>query len=84
MAATISTTCERCGTVDVPVPATRLSLSLSETESRNVLHFACPSCGTDQLHHVTERGTRLLTGAGITVAVEVESEAAVESPRFAD
>ena len=85
MAATIRTTCVSCGSVDVPVDQARLSLSMTAGDRRNVLDFVCPSCRREVTQRMTERATRLLADAGITVAMPAASTAAADSgPRVTD
>lgn len=72
MPATIRARCERCGPVEVPVFAARLSLTidaedLRREDLRNTVDFECPRCGAARRQQVDERGTRLLSSAGITV-----------------
>ncbi|HEU5005482.1 MAG TPA: hypothetical protein VFT67_00840 [Jatrophihabitantaceae bacterium] len=67
MASTIRTDCTSCGTVDVSVTAGRLLLGTAPGVS-NVVEFTCPNCRQVGRHAVDERGTRLLSAAGITLA----------------
>lgn len=45
-----------------------LLLDVSPGTIGNVVEFSCPRCHRSGRHSVDERGTRLLTAAGITVA----------------
>jgi hypothetical protein len=67
VASTIRIDCPSCGAIDVPVGAARLLLDLGSETAGNVVEYTCPRCGQTGHHPVTERGTRLLTAAGITV-----------------
>lgn len=68
MSSTIRATCDHCGTVEVPVESARLELAL-DGDPRNTALLTCPSCGGALAQRVTERATRLLSGAGIDVVV---------------
>jgi hypothetical protein len=65
---TIRTRCERCGTVDVPVDSALLEVPL-EGDARNVALLTCPACDQTITVPVGERATRLLSSAGISVAM---------------
>lgn len=66
MAATVMTTCERCGDVELPIAAA--SLSIPGHDAVTAVEFRCPQCDTPQRRVVTERATLLLlrAGAGVT------------------
>jgi hypothetical protein len=51
--------------VDVPIGATRLVLALEGPDTRNTLLFDCPDCSATTSQRITERGTRLLSSAGV-------------------
>jgi hypothetical protein len=65
VATTVRATCARCGAVEVPIDATQLVLALDGPDTRNTLLFDCPDCGATTNQRVTERGTRLLSSAGV-------------------
>jgi hypothetical protein len=67
VASTIRIDCPTCGTTEVPVAAARLLLDLRAETGGNVVEYTCPRCHQLGHHPVDERGTRLLTAAGITV-----------------
>lgn len=51
--------------MEVPIGAARLVLALAGPDTRNTLLFDCPDCGATSSQRVTERGTRLLSSAGV-------------------
>jgi predicted RNA-binding Zn-ribbon protein involved in translation (DUF1610 family) len=76
---TIRTTCTTCGTVTVPIQASRLLLGIHADQPANLVEFTCPECGAERSERVGERATRLLCAAGITVAApQSPSESARE------
>jgi hypothetical protein len=79
MSCSVRTVCALCGTVDVPLAAARLSLTVRGEDLRNALWFTCPKCGLNVSQPVDERGTRLLSAAGITVVTQ--SHAPVDTGR---
>jgi hypothetical protein len=46
---------------------------LHNEDLRNTLDFECPSCRTTRGQRVDERGTRLLSSAGITVVAPLSA-----------
>jgi hypothetical protein len=68
MSTTVRVKCDRCGTVDVPIDSALLELPL-EGDTRNVALLTCPTCQQQLAVPVSERATRLLSSAGISVAV---------------
>lgn len=68
MAATVITTCGRCGDVELPVAGARL-LVPAEGEPTAV-QFACPQCGTPQRQTLNERATLLLMRAGVVLSTD--------------
>jgi hypothetical protein len=65
---TIRASCERCGTVDVPIESSWLEVPL-DGDTRNVALLTCPLCGQQIAQRVGERATRLLSAAGIAVTM---------------
>lgn len=78
VATTVRVTCAQCGAVEVPIDAAQLVMAVDGPDTRNTLMFGCPDCGTSASQRVTERGTRLLSSAGVVLmapdASAVESE----------
>lgn len=68
---TLRTTCAGCGTVEIAVAAAVLRLSLHDEDSRNIVEYTCPRCGRPGSQRVGERGTRLLSRAGVTLVAPV-------------
>lgn len=68
MSTTIRASCERCGSVDVPLDSALLEVPL-EGDTRNVALLTCPTCGQRIAMRIGERATRLLGAAGIEVAL---------------
>lgn len=65
--------CPHCGAVELPIDAARLLMTLDGSDTRNTLSFTCPVCGADADQRITERGTRLLSSAGVQVMVPGDS-----------
>ena len=67
----LRSTCERCGTVETPMGATRSwrSNSAELPLPGNVVRFQCPKCLLGCTDTVNGRGARLLLAAGIQVVV---------------
>lgn len=66
MSTTIRASCERCGTVDVPLDSSLLEVPLAG-DTRNVALLTCPTCSQQIAVRIGERATRLLATAGIEV-----------------
>lgn len=71
MAPALRCTCDSCGPVEVAVADARLAVPLpdSGSVSANSVEFICPRCSRQVAQYVDERGTRLLSSAGITVVL---------------
>jgi Zn finger protein HypA/HybF involved in hydrogenase expression len=67
MTATVRTTCERCG--DVELPVVEANLGIPDSGEDTVLEFVCPRCGSQQRQLVNHRGTMLLVRAGVGITV---------------
>jgi hypothetical protein len=63
--------CASCGAIEVPVPDAVLVLTLDapDGDGRNIVEFRCPNCSLPGAQRVGERATRLLSEAGVQVAV---------------
>jgi hypothetical protein len=55
--------------VDLPLAGAQLLLGLDDADPHNVVEFNCEQCGLAVRQRVSERATRLLGSAGITVRV---------------
>ncbi|HEV7206145.1 MAG TPA: hypothetical protein VGN18_16180 [Jatrophihabitans sp.] len=53
--------------MDLPITAAQLLMTLDGPDTRNTLTFTCPTCGAGTSQRITERGTRLLSAAGVVL-----------------
>jgi hypothetical protein len=72
--------CPSCGTIEVAAGDARLEVLLGRADAVSRLLFRCTGCGRGSSQHLTERGTRLIMAAGITlVSAPVDIDTAIDS-----
>jgi RNase P subunit RPR2 len=64
---TVRTECGHCGTVEVPVAATRVVFTAQAGAHPSRVEFDCPRCRRHHGQEVGERAVRLLTEAGASI-----------------
>ena len=71
--------CPSCGTIEVAASDARLEVVLGGADAVSRLLFRCTGCGHESSQQLTERGTRLIMAAGITlVSAPVDIDAAID------
>jgi hypothetical protein len=72
VSASVRSRCVTCGPVDVRAVETVLLVGGADDGVGNQLEFTCPRCHELRTQDADERATRLLSGAGVVLAVRAQ------------